>query len=379
MAFIFARNHRRGKTWYVGYYVNGRFVRKRVGRSKTIAEKARGDIEARIERADVGLLNRDYPLLQFFDEYLARTEGVHSPAFHNRNERVITQFRRYLAAKRPYLTKLSQLRPEVVEEYQRFRLNEVVPHSGKPIKKRTVNIEVSSLKTLLNKAVRWDVLSSNPLERVEYLKEDDSKKIRSLTEDEVQRLLNEANGWFKPVLLTALYTGMREGEMIYLEWDDVDLENGIIRVRRKPGWIPKSTGRSIRERDVAIPGQLVEFLKAFRKKNEDGDGRVFHGKDGEQLKPGLRKALMTLTRRCGFPEVTQFHALRHTYATHLIKACRDLTVAQEQLGHADIRTTMRYSDMTMERKRKAAEELDYGMPKRRRQVETRSLKDLQCD
>ena len=56
MAFIFARKHKRGKTWYVGYYVNGRFLRRRIGRSKTIAEKARGDIEARVERGEAGLL-----------------------------------------------------------------------------------------------------------------------------------------------------------------------------------------------------------------------------------------------------------------------------------------------------------------------------------
>lgn len=50
MAFIFVRKNQRGKTWYVGYYVNGKFLRKRVGRSKIIAEKARGNIEAKVEK-----------------------------------------------------------------------------------------------------------------------------------------------------------------------------------------------------------------------------------------------------------------------------------------------------------------------------------------
>jgi len=59
MAFIFAGKHNRGRTWYVGYYVNGRFLRKRAGRSKAIAEKAGGNIEARVERGEAGLLNRD--------------------------------------------------------------------------------------------------------------------------------------------------------------------------------------------------------------------------------------------------------------------------------------------------------------------------------
>lgn len=120
-------------------------------RSKVIAEKARGDIEAKVERGEAGLLNRDYPILSFFDEYLRRTEVSHSASYQSRNERVIRQFKRFLQAKRPYLAKLSQLRPEVMEEYQRFRLSEVVPNSGKPIKKRTVNIEVGSLNTFLNR------------------------------------------------------------------------------------------------------------------------------------------------------------------------------------------------------------------------------------
>ena len=69
---------------------------------------------------------------------------------------------------------------------------------------------------------------------------------------------------------------------------------------------------------------------------------------------------MTITKKCGFPEITQFHALRYTYTIHLIKVCKDLTVVQHHLGHADIRTTMRYSDVTEERKRNSVELLDLG-------------------
>ncbi len=154
MAFIFARKLSRGKTWYVGYYVNGKFVRRKVGRSKSVAQKALGDIEAKLARGETGLVNRDYPILDFFDEYLRRTEAHHSASYHNRNKRVINEFRMFLKKERPYLRKLSQLRPEVIEAYQRYRLGQVVPNSGKPIKKRTVNIDVSSLKTGVNKAVK---------------------------------------------------------------------------------------------------------------------------------------------------------------------------------------------------------------------------------
>ena len=140
----------------------------------------------------------------------------------------------------------------------------------------------------------------------------------------------------------------------------MDFKNNVVKILRKSEWIPKSTRRTIRERDIAIPNQLADFLRDYRKKKNSKKTKVFLNKDGDELKLGLRKVLMRLTAKCGFSEVTQFHALRHTYATHLIKSCKDLAVAQEQRGHSDIRTTMMYSDMTLERKRKAAEELDYG-------------------
>lgn len=70
---------------------------------------------------------------------------------------------------------------------------------------------------------------------------------------------------------------------------------------------------------------------------------------------------MWLPREYGFSVVKKCLSLRHTYATHLIKASKDLQVARDQLGHADIRTTIKYSDMIMERKEKAADELYYGI------------------
>jgi len=80
MAFVFARKHKRGKTYYVGYYVDGRLVRRRIGRSKGLAETARGEIAARLERREADLLRQDYPIQKFFDEYRRRTEAIREAA-----------------------------------------------------------------------------------------------------------------------------------------------------------------------------------------------------------------------------------------------------------------------------------------------------------
>ena len=60
MAFVFSRQNKKSKTWYVGYNVYGKFVRRRIGHSKTLAQKAYGEIEAKIERGEAGLMQKEY-------------------------------------------------------------------------------------------------------------------------------------------------------------------------------------------------------------------------------------------------------------------------------------------------------------------------------
>jgi len=362
MASIFARNRKHGKTWYVQYYVNGKVIQKKVGKSKRMAQSMAGEIEAKQERKDADLEPRDYDLRQFLQEYMEVTKNNASPKYHRRNGITVRHFIAFLDNKHPRIRRLSQLNLRLFEEYIAWRLGQH-KKGGNPIKKRTVNIEISALKTFFNKAVRWQYLHDNPLTHVEYLKQDDSKKIRSLTAMEVQQVLDNSPEWFYPILFTMLYSGMREGEVIHLEWSDVDLVKGVIHIQKKDFWTPKSSGREIRERDIALSDELVASLKMHKLKDKREDNWVFHNRDGKQLSPGLRKVFGRITQKLGFPEVTQIHCTRHTYATHLIKCCKDIAVAQAQLGHTDIRTTMKYADMLSDHQFQAANMLDYNIEK----------------
>jgi len=73
MASIFARKRKSGNTWYLQYYVDGKVIQKKVGKSKRMAQQLAGEIEARQERKDANLEPRDYDLKQFFQEYLDYT------------------------------------------------------------------------------------------------------------------------------------------------------------------------------------------------------------------------------------------------------------------------------------------------------------------
>jgi len=361
MAFIWERKNKKSTTYYVCYHDEfGRVKRIKTGRTKSHAEKELKRLEAKLDLGITDFEKQDCCLRKFFDEYLQRTEPRQSEGYHTRNKEVVTHFRAFLEAEQPYISRLSQLTPPIIDEYQRWRLVQKNEHTGRPPTKRTVNIEVSSLNTFLNWAVRYKLITQNPMTGYEKLKEDDSKRVTPLSRKQVQTLLEGADGWFEPVIRTAVYTGFREGELIHLTWADVDLDGGFIKIRRKEGWTPKSSGQSIREREVALPPTLVDYLCEHKKKTKsDDDDWVFHNAEGKQLCPGLRKVLNRLASRLGYPELTKFHALRHTFGTFLSESSKDLPVVMKQMGHADIRTTMRYSHATQERQKRAAATLNF--------------------
>jgi len=328
MAWVYKRKNMKSHSWYVGWRMHGKQYFKKIGRSKAAAEKFKGELEAKIARNEANLVPRDCQLTKFFKIYLQRTRDRVSAGYTRRNKYVIDHFLHFIALKRPALKKISMIDNDIIDEYQRFRKKAKAPNGIDPIKNRTINIEVTSLKSMLNKAVRWDLLHTNPIANAEMLKTNDSIKLRPLTTDEVRLLLKSIHKHYYPIFYTALYTGLRESEVINLQWRDVDLKQKEIYIRAKfvedgEQWTPKSSGKSSkRERVVDIGENLSQVLKQHNEKSlaSGKDDFVFYNSQGRRLLPGrLRTILRNTTKKCGFPEVTKFHALRHTYATHLIR------------------------------------------------------------
>ena len=119
--------------------------------------------------------------------------------------------------------KLTDISPILIEKYKLERKQDV--------SSRTVNIELSLLRRMFNLAVSWDKCESNPMHKVRLFKESPPKE-RILTLDEEKALLDSSPNHLKPVLITALNTGMRYGELINLTWNDVDFDSGYIHVRQ---------------------------------------------------------------------------------------------------------------------------------------------------
>jgi integrase len=168
------------------------------------------------------------------------------------------------------------------------------------------------------------------------------EKLRVLSEQEFQRLFNSATAHLRPILLIAVSTGMRRGEVLNLRWEDIDFKTGVIFVR---------DSKSYESRAIPMSENLKEALMELRK---DSDNEyLFCNLDGTPIE-SVNRSFHTARKRSGIAYCT-FHCLRHTFATRAVMAGVDIVTVQELLGHKTIAMTKRYSHPTPEHKKKAVE------------------------
>ena len=232
----------------------------------------------------------------------------------------------------------------MIDNYKLTRLEKIV--------KTTVNHELTILRRFFNLAISMDYLDSNPANKVDFLKITDRKRPRFLSEEEIKQLQGELRASrFKPMVDMLLYTGMRAGELINLEWEDIDFRRGQINIRPKLGWSPKAG----KERSIPLSSKVQDLLSNMGRKHP----HVFHSKTGNMINRNhLREAFVRACRRASIENAT-LHTLRHTFASQLIMKGVDLYTVSQLLGHSDLKSTQIYSHLSQDHLRGAVERLEF--------------------
>ena len=235
--------------------------------------------------------------------------------------------------------------------------------TGKPLSPKTILEHHRLLRAILQKAVYWQMIVSNPAERVQAPKT--KKPKRKYYDDEQSKALisglmelTEEQFKYKVAIILTIFTGVRLGELMGLEWDDINFREGIVSINRSSQYladkgvftkVPK-TESSIR--DVAIPDFVVSLLEEYKywydeQKYQYGElwydsNRLFVQADGKPMHPStISKWFEKFVAQIGLP-VINFHGLRHTNATLLIAQNIDVSVVAARLGHAQITTTLNF-------------------------------------
>ena len=244
----------------------------------------------------------------------------------------------------------------------------------------TVKKAYNNLNSCLELAVQRGDLQRNPLRTVVLPKNKKCYDISSYTKDQIQKIVAEATSCFKNgnyryrygwAIVLLLNTGMRVGELLYLKWKDVDLDQryihvhgdvSVIKTRSETGSsyavIEQDTPKTAKsDRYISLNGRAYEAL--IKLKALIGDSvRVISTRNASIPTP--RKIHLTMRHildRCGIEGAKDIvHALRHTFATELIRQGTDIKVVSELLGHSDVSTTIRIYYHTIEAQRHAAME-----------------------
>lgn len=205
---------------------------------------------------------------------------------------------------------------------------------------KTINNLLSILRKSLMCAEEWELLIKVP--RIKWLRVPPSPYRFLSIEQSRQLLAGAENVFWYAMILCALRTGMRIGEMCALDWSDINWERRTITVRRSIGDGVVDSPKSNRIRTIPMTDDLYELF--FNRKLLSG--LIFAGPDGKHIRGSSWpwKALTRACKRAGLPMIG-WHALRHTFASELTAQSVPMKATQMLLGHASIQMTERYAHL----------------------------------
>ncbi len=224
-------------------------------------------------------------------------------------------------------------------------------------KDKTVNNHMTVFYKLMGEACEDGYIRFVP--RIKALKTAPPEGVY-LTDDECKALLEAAEPEWRTMILVALQTGLRQGELLGLQWGDINLELGYLHVQRSISRGRIGTPKSNKHRTVPLSNDVMEALKAYR---HNRGPWVFCDRNGEFLTDGqCRRPLQRAMKAAGIKKPrghNSWHLLRHTFASRLVQSGVSIMNVQRYLGHADVRITMRYAHLSPEIKRDDVLKLDF--------------------
>ena len=327
---------RRGK-WVIDYY-------DQFGKRHWETCKNKKEAEQRLAKRLLEVANESYRpenRAKRFDE-IAK-EWFETIVVPNRHPNTIRQYKTHLEKHLiPYFgsIRLTRIDVKAIETYMAYKFREGI------INKVTINKTIVTLGAILKYAVRHRYIDSNPVQNVEKYRRSPEKfeeKIHYLTPEQIRLLLDNSTDRYRILFMTAVLTGMREGELFGLKWSDIDWNANQVCVNRtfsRGRFYPPKTKAS--KRRIDLPPELVTELKKWRLRCPKSElDLVFPNSVGNPENHGnmLRRGFYPALRRAGLPRI-RFHDLRHTYASLLIQQGEHPKYIQQQMGHSSIKVTM---------------------------------------
>lgn len=335
MGSVFRRKRKDAKAvkWYVEYSYGGKRIRK-IAEGASTKSEARAylrEIERKIDRGEYIPKKRKEVFFEVLAGYYMKWAKVNKLSWKRDRiflDHLVPFFKRKM---------LHQISPMLIEHHKRKR--------KKAVSGSTINKELSCLRHMLNMAIDEGFLAQNLVKKVRFFPEQNQKE-RILKEREIMELLKHCNDQIRPIIIIALNTGMRRGEILNLRWQSVDLGIKFISVERT---------KSGKGRKIPMNSLVERTLWELWMKKADNEYVFWNRRTGKPFQD-VKKSFKSACCKAKIDNL-RFHDLRHTFATRLVERGVDIVTVSQLLGHSSIRMTMRYSHPSPDHKRKAVENL----------------------
>lgn len=216
--------------------------------------------------------------------------------------------------------------------------------SERKFKPRSINLALSSLKFFYNEILRNSAFNAVKAPKSE-------KKLPTvLTKEEIKKMLNAVENPKHRLLIEFLYSaGLRVSECVSLKLDDLDLAEKMGKIRH---------GKGNKERYIILSDTLMQHLSEYIKIKKDNSAYIFSIKNHPITARQAQKVVKEAAKKANIKKRVFCHALRSSFATHLLEAGTDIRVIQELLGHADLSTTQIYTKVSTQQLKKVKSPLD---------------------
>jgi integrase len=330
--------------WYVDFTSRGKRIRQFGGYTKGQARNILAKL--RIERLDERLgfkkpgQGEAVPFEKFADDFIELYAKQNKRSW-KRDELSLNSLKAFFKGET-----LQSIGPEKIERYKAKRKVEVSP--------ATVNLELACLKTLFNKAVEWGRTENNPAAKIKKFKLNNARE-KILNGEEARRLIECAPPALRPILIIALKTGMRRGEILALMWPAVNFIKSFILIENS---------KSGKSRKVPMSPAVREVLKAIPRTSDF----LFYNPETKTHIKSVTTAFETARDKAELAGV-RFHDLRHTFATWYIENGGDIVALSKILGHSSLQMTLRYCNPTEEGMLRAVQKMDGMLDPTRQKVD----------
>ncbi len=331
--------YKRKNVWWMAITYQGKQIRRSTETAnKKLAESVLAKVKVRIIEGkffDV-LEEKDRTFEEMMNRYMVEQEKKKALSSHIRDRGSLGHLLPFFGEK-----VLSEITPKMIARYKAKRRQEEAAPA-------TINKELGLMRHAFNIGIReWEWCRENPVARI-AMEPVYNQVDHWLSEEKETKLLRASPQWLREIIIFALNTGMRRGEILALRWDDVDLACGTLVVM-------KSKNRE--RRTIPLNKSVFELLMSKQARTPKHNPVFSTSKGTLLIGRNLMRSYYIALEKAEIQDF-RFHDLRHTFATRLVQRGVDIYKVQRLLGHKTPAMTQRYAHHSPESLRDGVEVLD---------------------